>query len=111
MKQSEVVIKLLEKYQRCADSDKELDIALMQAYGVNLDERQRDIIRRLNFESARRQRQMLQERGEYPASPKVAQKRRQKAEDVRQSIPFNDSELTTRVISQPPIDWRSMFDH
>lgn len=104
-----LVDKLLDKYQNCRDSDSDLMIGVLQALGADLSPVQREIIRSVNFESIRRHRQAVQASGMYPASPEVARKRKQKAEDVRSSIPLADTDLTTRLISQPAVDWRSVF--
>lgn len=109
MTNSQLTEALLSRYERCRDSDSELMIAMLQARGADLSPSQRDVVRSINFESIRRHRQSLQAQGMYPATSAVARKRKQKANDVRAAIPFDDPALTTRLIEQPAVDWRSVF--
>lgn len=65
------------------DSDTELLIQFLQIHlHADLNARQLELIRSVNFESITRCRRKLQEGGEYLPSPEVARKRRLKGYDV-----------------------------
>lgn len=67
------------------DSDHELLIQFMQFHlGVNLTQRQIDLIRTVSFESITRARRKLQEEGHFLPSPKVAKKRKLKGYKIKQ---------------------------
>ncbi len=103
--QTKIVNGLLMKYQNCRDSDSDLMIGVLQVAGANLTPKQREVIRGINFESIRRLRQRLQEQGKYPASPEVAAQRKQKAELIKNAVPYGNEELLQKLINKPRPEW------
>jgi hypothetical protein len=93
---------ILMKYPHTRDSDKELIIGVLQALGANLSQEQRDLMRKVNFESIRRHRQKLQEKGLFQPSPEVAKRRRLKSYIVQQNAPTAKPEYLGELIEQQP---------
>lgn len=86
------------------DSDKELLIQFMQIHlGLELNARQLELLRTVNFESITRARRKLQENGEYlPDSEEVRKKRKLKAMIVEQTAPSESAAGLQRRIAEQP---------
>jgi hypothetical protein len=81
-KQRVANILAVSRSARC--SDKELLIIYMQRSGMNLTDTQKQIFRKLNMESIRRQRQILQhDEGKYPADQAVDNARFDRFKEIR----------------------------
>lgn len=93
---------ILRDNPRARDSDRELNIQVMQRMGVNLTLAQIDKLREINFESIRRTRQKLQEQGKYPPSERVAKQRRLKSMILQQNTPTSKPERIERLIDEQP---------
>ncbi len=84
---------LLRDYSVCRDSDKALLVYYLQSKGMNLTKEQMLLFKKLpSMETIRRTRQVLQERGKYPASPKVEEARYEKYKEMRYNIQQDDPE-------------------
>ena len=105
MTQMELVEAMLQKYPRTRSSDSDLIIGILQAKGANLSPAQREIMRSINFESIRRNRQLLQADGKYPADKEVQDTRRHKAELVRDTTGAHQDSLTVNLIKAPMPSW------
>lgn len=99
MKVSQQVEHCLQNYPRTRDSDHDLILAMLFVNGVMLDQKQKDVIRKLNFEGITRQRRKFQENGQYlPTDPEVAKRRRIKGYSVEQVAPsFTPTQLGDKI--------------
>lgn len=78
------VANILAVSREARNSDKELLIIFMQKMGMGLTPYQQDIFRKLNMESIRRQRQILQhDEGLYPADENVDKARYDRFKEIR----------------------------
>jgi hypothetical protein len=105
MKITGLVEEIMKRYPQTRDSDKELIIGVLQASGAGLSERQREILRSINFESIRRYRQKLQEEGKYLPSPEVKAQRKLKAEIIKQSVNHVENPLFVELLNKPAPSW------
>lgn len=86
MRVSEQVENLLKYLPKCRSSDKELFIAYMQRFGMELTKDQEDKFRKMpSMETIRRSRQLIQEQGKYPASEQMDTLRHEKYKEMRQN--------------------------
>ncbi len=102
---TKLVEDILKTHPRTRDSDKDLFIAVLQMLGADLSERQREIMRSVNLESVRRLRQKLQEDGQYLPSVDVAQRRKLKAQLVKDAVPYGNHDLTMELLNKPAPSW------
>lgn len=99
---AKVVGYILAHNQLARDSDNELIIECLQLEGANLNEWQKNVIRKLTFESITRCRRKLQEEGKYMPSDPVAKRRRLKSLIVQQNIPTTPGMKVPALIEQQP---------
>lgn len=100
---SESVINQLEDHEQARNSDKALLAYVLKAKGINLSQAQIDVILAVNFESIRRTRQKLNEKGLYlPTDPKVLAQRNRKALETQQRIPTTKAENISSLIEEVP---------
>jgi len=87
------VEKVLSNSKEARNSDKELILQVWEACGLVLDEKQREIWKKLpSSESIRRTRQKFQEEGKYTADHEVIKAREEnrknmEAENIRKRLP------------------------
>lgn len=92
-KSAQQVERLLQDFVQCRNSDSVLIIGMLQINGANLDDRQKQLLRDVNFEAITRERRKLQEQGLYmPTDPLVLRKRRIKAAEIQQVAPSADAQ-------------------
>lgn len=102
------VIELLEANRRSTvsnttprDSDGELIVQFLQIHmGAELTPAQCAIIRGINFESIRRTRAKLQEKGLYWGSPEIMRQRRIKGAEIQQTAPGETPQGLQRRIEE-----------
>ena len=92
---------ILQLSVKARNSDKELWIIYAQKSGMDLSQRQLDILRDMpSFETLRRTRQSLQESGKYRASEDVRRQRRIKSTLMREAMPQSRPERAEEIIEQ-----------
>lgn len=97
---------VLSNFPETRDSDKELMIRILDYKDAKLSDRQREIIRGLNFESIRRTRQKIQEAGRFLPSKRISRGRKLKGMIVQQNIPKTKPENVQNLLEQRSIlDW------
>lgn len=80
----QLVTKVLTEHKEARNSDVELHICCLEEQGLNLSYYQKQAIRRaFSFESVRRQRQLLQADGFFPADDNTKRGRKLKADRMR----------------------------
>lgn len=80
----QLVTKVLTEHKEARNSDVELHICCLEEQGLALSFYQKQAIRRaFSFESVRRQRQLLQAQGFFPADDNTKRGRKLKAERMR----------------------------
>ena len=93
------VANILAVSRSARNSDKELLIIYMQRSGMALTPHQQEIFRKLNMESIRRQRQILQhDEGKYPADEVVDKARYDRFKRVRGNSHEIEKVIEDRVI-------------
>jgi hypothetical protein len=98
MRTTDRVEYLLKLDPKTRNSDKELIVQYLQRLGCDLSPRQIDIIKSVNFESIRRERQKLQARGLYQADKQIKRERDFKSYRVQQTSPTYSPEQIGKMI-------------
>lgn len=102
-KVTDTVRKILANSRMARNSDRHLLIEFMQLSGMDLTPRQQEVFLHLpSLESVRRVRQKLQENGNFPADPKIANEREYKSMRMQQITPSASPEFIEQVIEEQP---------
>ncbi len=96
---SDQVEHALKEWPRTRNSDNDLLLAVLFMNGVLLSPKDKEMFRRINFESVTRCRRKFQEDGQYePTDPVVAQQRNFKALEIQQVAPSSTArQLQERI--------------
>lgn len=110
-KTTNLVRKILSYSRAARNSDKELQLLMMDEYGMNLSYEQREIFRQMpSTETIRRIRQKLQEKGEFVSDQNIASERKWRGMRMQQNAPTAKPETIEKIIQPRAISWLSEED-
>lgn len=95
---------ILRNNPQARASDRVLIIEVLQHLGADLSEYQISKIKSVNFESVRRTRQKIQERGEYLPDESVQKARYHKSLIMQQNAPTAKPERVEHIAQHVPLD-------